>query len=115
MDPYQVIMKNLQPDDAPDLDPPGRVWGGMMMKEMFEWCHSASGYAGKWHKPGQRTLDNGKLHGIAITGHRDSHGGVNGVSRGMMVTMTPTGHAYVNVGGARGCEGGPHHVLPCRS
>lgn len=107
MDPYELIMTNLQPNDAPDLDPPNRVWGGIAVKEMFEWLHQDSGYAGKWHAPGTKTLPDGRLHGIAITGHRDSHGSVNGSRRGMMVTMNPDGTCFVNVGGARGCEGGP--------
>ncbi len=107
MDPYDVVMKNLLPDDAPDLDPPNRVWGGRMLKDMFEWCHQASGYANKYHKPGTKPLDDGRLHGIAITGHMDSHGGVNGAGRGAIVTMLPDGRCFANVGGARGCEGGP--------
>ena len=57
--------------------------------------------------PAPRPCADGRLHGIAITGHIDSHGGVSGATRGGIVTMTPDGKCLVNVGGARGCEGGP--------
>jgi CO/xanthine dehydrogenase Mo-binding subunit len=108
MDPYQLIMKNLRANDAPDLDAPYYVWGGIAVKEMFEWLYTETGYASKWHKPGEgNVMDDGRLHGIAITGHRDSHGSVNGASRGGIVTMCPDGTALVNVGGARGPSGGP--------
>ncbi|MDD4793712.1 MAG: molybdopterin-dependent oxidoreductase, partial [Dehalococcoidales bacterium] len=108
MDPYELIMKNVRENDAPDLDPPYRVWGGIAVKDMFEWLHQETGYAGKWHKPGENNvMSDGRLHGIAITGHWDSHGSVNGASRGGIVTMCPDGTCLVNVGGARGPSGGP--------
>ena len=71
MDPYQLIMKNLRANDAPDLDAPCYVWGGIAVKEMFEWLYTETGYASKWHKPGEgNVMDDGRLHGIAITGIR---------------------------------------------
>ncbi len=107
MDPYQLRMKNMRDETVPDQDSPNRYWGGMATKQWFEWLYQASGYASKWHKPGTKTLADGRLHGIAITGHFDSHGSVGGGSRGGIVTMTPDGRCLVNVGGARGCSGGP--------
>jgi len=107
MDPYQLRMKNMRPETQPDQESPNKYWGGYNVKEQFEWLHQASGYASKWHKPGTKTLPDGRLHGIAITGHLDSHGSVGGGSRGGIVKMNPDGTCQVNVGGARGCEGGP--------
>lgn len=107
MDPYELRMKNMRPETLPDQDSPNLYWGGMQVKECFEWVHEASGYATKWHKPGAKKLEDGRYHGIAITGHYDSHGAVGGGSRAGIVTMTPDGKVLVNVGGARGCEGGP--------
>jgi CO/xanthine dehydrogenase Mo-binding subunit len=73
----------------------------------LEKAYTESGYATKKHAPGAKTLPDGRMHGIAITGHIDSHGGVSGATRGGIVTITPDGKCLVNVGGARGCEGGP--------
>jgi len=107
MDPYTLRMKNLSAADSPDQDPPNMVWGGLGIKECFMTVYTNSNYAQKWHKPGQKILPDGRLHGIAITGHIDSHGSVNGSNRGGIITITADGKCLVNLGGARGCEGGP--------
>ena len=110
MDPYELRMKNIRPANAADLDSPNRQWGnggaGVGVRMCFEKVYEESGYASKKHAPGQRTVD-GKLHGIAITGHLDSHGGVNGGSRGAMVTMTADGKCLINMGGARATPSAP--------
>jgi len=109
IDPYDMRIKNIRPADAPDQDPPGRQWGnggaGLAIRMCLEKCYQESGYANKKHAPGAKKLDDGRMHGIAITGHIDSHGGVSGAGRGGMVTMTPDGKCLVNVGGARGTQG----------
>ena len=109
MDPYELRMKNIRPAYAPDQDSPNRQWGnggaGVGIRMCLEKVHQESGYASKWHAPGQHTLSDNRLHGIAITGHLDSHGGVNGSSRGAIVTMTPDGKCLINSGGARGTQG----------
>ncbi len=107
MDPYALRRKNLRPHDAPDQDPPFLVWGGTALEECFDWVYETSGYASKYHRPGVKTLPDGRLHGIAITGHIDSHGTVSGAMRGATVLMTPDGRALLNIGGARGSDGGP--------
>jgi CO/xanthine dehydrogenase Mo-binding subunit len=73
----------------------------------FAKVYSESGYQNKMHRPGLKTLTDGRLHGIAITGHLDSHGYIVGSSRGALVTITADGKCLLNVGGARGSEGGP--------
>ena len=107
MDPYQLRLRNLRAPDAPDQDPPGRVWGGNGVGLCFARVYSESGYQNKMHRPGLKTLTDGRLHGIAITGHLDSHGYIVGSSRGALVTITADGKCLLNVGGARGSEGGP--------
>jgi xanthine dehydrogenase YagR molybdenum-binding subunit len=107
MNPYALRMKNLRASDAPDQDPPNRVWGGNGVGLCFNQVYSASGFAGKWHTPGSKTLPDGRLHGIAITGHLDSHGYIVGSSRGALITITADGKCLINVGGARGSNGGP--------
>ena len=106
MDPYQLRRKNLRPFDAPDQDPPFQVWGGTALEQCFDWVYETGGYKDKFHAAGTKLLEDGRLHGIAITGHIDSHGTLNGASRGATVLLTPDGRALINMGGARGSEGG---------
>jgi xanthine dehydrogenase YagR molybdenum-binding subunit len=106
MDPLELRLKNLAPAEAPDQDPPYLVWGGTALRQCLDWVSQESGYETKRHSPGQdNIMTDGRLHGIAITGHIDSHGSVSGTSRGAIITMTPDGQALINVGGARGSEG----------
>ncbi|MCL2150194.1 MAG: molybdopterin-dependent oxidoreductase, partial [Dehalococcoidia bacterium] len=109
MDPYDLRMKNLRPMDAPDQDSPYRQWGnggaGGGVRMCFEKVYQESNYATKKHNPGAYQLENGKMHGIAITGHLDSHGSVGGGSRGGNLVLTPDGQVQLNVGGARGTPG----------
>jgi len=111
MDPYDLRMKNLRPAYAPDQDGAKLQWGhggaGVAIKMCLEKVYSESGYSSKKHDPGTKTLDDGRLHGIAITGHLDSHGSVGGGTRGAIVTMTADGKALINMGGARATPGAP--------
>jgi len=111
MTPYDLRMKNLRVNpqtgafDLPAQDAPNRVWGGIGLKDCFTTVYNNSGYATKWHKTGTKTLADGRMHGIAITGHLDSHGSVNGATRGGSLVITADGKALLIVGGARGSEG----------
>jgi CO/xanthine dehydrogenase Mo-binding subunit len=105
MNPYDLRMKNLRAFDAPDQDPPFLVWGGNGVSLCLERAYLESDYAFKWHKPGIKKTTGGKLHGIAITGHLDSHGSVSNTPRGAMVLIIPDGKCLINVGGARGSDG----------
>ena len=106
MNPYELRRKNLRAADAPDQDPPFLVWSGNGTALCFDRVYEESGYAGKWHQPGQdNKLPDGRLHGIALTGHLDAHGTVANNVRGAMVTLTPDGKCLINVGGARASDG----------
>jgi CO/xanthine dehydrogenase Mo-binding subunit len=107
IDPLDFRLKNLNEAEAPDQDAPFLVWSGTALKECFISVREASLYDSKHHKPGGRFLPDGRLHGIAITGHIDSHGSVSGDARGAIITMNPDGTSFLNIGGARGSEGGP--------
>ena len=102
MDPYQLRLKNLRAADAPSLDSPYRVWGANGAPACLASVYASSGYASKWHAPGTKTNSDGRMHGIAITGHLDSHAGSTGVTRGGMVTMTTDGTCLIDMGGGRG-------------
>jgi CO/xanthine dehydrogenase Mo-binding subunit len=108
MDPWAVIQKNLRAGDAPDQDvTPARFWGGNGVVECLNKVYTESGYASKYHAPGTKTMADGRMHGIAIVGHVDSHGGVNGSTRGALVTMCADGTALTNMGGSRATAGAP--------
>jgi CO/xanthine dehydrogenase Mo-binding subunit len=107
MDPYALIVKNLRSNTAPDQDSPFRVWGGIAVDQCIDKVYTSSLYASKYHAPGAKTLADGRLHGIAIVGHVDSHGGVNGATRGALVTMCADGTALINMGGSRATSCAP--------
>jgi len=104
MDPWVLRQKNLRAADAPDQESPYRVWGANGAPACLQKVYEGSGYATKWHTPGSKTMADGRLHGIAITGHLDSHAGSTGVARGAIVTMTPDGTALINMGGGRSSQ-----------
>jgi CO/xanthine dehydrogenase Mo-binding subunit len=105
MDPFKLRMKNLRAADAPDQDAPYLVWGGNGVGLCFEKVSQESDYTAKWHKPGTRILEDDRLHGIAITGHLDSHGQISNTIRGAMLTITADGRCLINVGSARASDG----------
>lgn len=104
MDPYALRLKNLRAATDPDLDAPYRVWGANGAPACLNQVYTASGYAQKLHAPGAGPArSDGRLHGISITGHLDSHASSNGVTRGAIVTMTTDGTAFIDMGGGRTC------------
>ncbi len=109
MNPWDLRMKNIMAFDAPDQDSPYRVWSGKGVNECFKQAYAQSGYATKWHKPATgNVMADGRLHGIAITGHHDSHAGVNGTSRYGHIRMggqDNTGKCIVYGAGAKASEG----------
>jgi len=104
MNPWELRMKNIRPFESPSLDN-GRVWSADGAIACMEKCYTESGFASKWHKPGQGpTRADGRLHGIAVIGNLDSHASGNGVNRGAIVTMTNDGTALINMGGGRSSQ-----------
>ena len=107
MDPYALRMKNVRDPAAPAQDGTKLVWGGTAIPLILNTLYTQSGYATKWHAPGAKTMADGKMHGISIVAHIDSHGSVSGATRYMSMVMTGDGKVLVNIGGARGTEGAP--------
>lgn len=108
MDPYQVRLKNMMPVSMKDQDDPGYYWCTKGFNPCFEKVYTESGYATKWHQPGAKTLSDGRLHGISITGHQDGHGSVNGTARYGHLRMggqDNDGKCFAYVGGSRGSSG----------
>jgi hypothetical protein len=116
MNPWDVRMKNLMPSTMPDQDTAvdtygrPRYWSSQPkgVNQSLAAVYTDSAYATKWHTPGTKTLSDGRLHGICITGHQDSHGGVSGNGRYGHLRMggqDNTGQCYVYVGSSRGSSG----------
>jgi CO/xanthine dehydrogenase Mo-binding subunit len=103
MDPYALRQVNLRAATLPDQDSPNRVWGGNGAPLALSTVYTASQYATKMHAPGAGPIrSDGRLHGIAITGHLDSHGSVSGATRGAIITVTTDGTVLIDMGGGRG-------------
>jgi CO/xanthine dehydrogenase Mo-binding subunit len=121
MDPYALRMKNIMAKTDPDLDKntagQNLVWADKAVNDCFDLVYKESGYASKWHAPGTKTLADGRLHGIAITGRQDSHGGISGSGRYGHVQMGgvhPNGSVMVYHGGSHassGAAGAMMHIV----
>jgi len=99
MNPYDLMKKNIQPQDAPALDGTQRYWGCKEEEEILDTVAEASDFVAKWHRPGQNNvMSDGRLHGIAIHCHHDSHGSVNGTSYAGLILMQPDGTCLVSNG-----------------
>jgi len=66
------------------------------------------GWSTKWHAPGTKTLEDGRLHGIGIAGWVDSHGQLS-AAVGAVVHLTADGKAITNHGQSH-CAG---NVVGC--
>jgi CO/xanthine dehydrogenase Mo-binding subunit len=85
MSPYDLRMKNIMGKTDPDLDKNSAgqnlVWADKAVNDCFTLVYNESGFATKWHAPGNKIMSDGRLHGIAITGRQDSHGSISGAGR----------------------------------
>jgi CO/xanthine dehydrogenase Mo-binding subunit len=105
----------------PDLDKNSAgqnlIWSDKAVNDCFDTVAKASDFATKWHAPGTKTLPDGRLHGIAITGRQDSHGSVSGSGRYGHVRMGGThtnGSVEVYHGGSHassGAAGAMMHIV----
>jgi CO/xanthine dehydrogenase Mo-binding subunit len=99
MNTLEFRLKNLRTQDKPQNDST-RPIASMPTKQMFETLGTMIDFNAKWHAPGTRTLPDGRMHGIAVAGHIDGHGGPSG-RRGGTVQLNRDGTCYFNDGIAR--------------
>jgi carbon-monoxide dehydrogenase large subunit len=104
MDPCQLRLKNFIPPDADSMDDSPRPYAINTLIERFEEVMDIMDWDSKWHKTGDNVvMPDGRLYGIAITGHQDGHGGMGG-GRAAIIHMRNDGTAFLNHGGSRtGC------------
>jgi len=103
MDPLEFRMKNAVTID--DVEPAsGRPFSFCTLKECLQDAADGVGYASKKHAKGASTMSDGRMHGIAVTGHMDGHGGY-GTGRGAIINMRPDGTCYIHAGISRSACG----------
>lgn len=104
MDQCEFRLKNFMEPDHDSMDDSPRPYALNTLKERFQEVMDLMDWDGKSHANGQNNvLPDGRLHGIAITGHQDGHGGMGG-GRAAIIHMRRDGTAFLNHGGSRtGC------------
>ena len=104
MDPCQLRLKNFMEPDHDAMDSAPRPYAVNTLKERFQEVMDLVGWEQKKHPNGQNNvMPDGRLHGIAITGHQDGHGGM-GSGRAAIVHLRGDGTGFINAGISRtGC------------
>jgi CO/xanthine dehydrogenase Mo-binding subunit len=102
MDPVAFRLKNIVKDDSVSqdvvgADGKGLPYGGIAPAECCQKAADAIGWSSKVHAPGARTLPDGRKHGMAISGHIDSHGQLSSPV-GYILNLTAQGKCLCNPG-----------------
>ncbi len=96
MNPLDFRLKNLMEPDMVQYET-GLPFASMGVRECFEKAAEAVNWNQNWHAPGERTLDDGRKHGMGISGHIDSHGQMSAPC-GAILHLTKDGHCLINPG-----------------
>jgi CO/xanthine dehydrogenase Mo-binding subunit len=83
----------------------GRPTSSYAMMKCLDRAATEIGYDAKYHAPGAKTLADGRLHGIGISGHRDPHGSMS-AGRGSIAILNSDGTVKFITGQSR-LQGGP--------
>lgn len=104
MDPCELRLKNFAEPGGDSNDDSPRPYALDTLKERFQEVMGLMDWDQKWHRNGENNvMPDGRLHGIAITGHRDGHGGMGG-GRAAIVHLRGDGTGFINAGLSRtGC------------
>lgn len=105
MRPDEFRLKNIMGEHDVDQDS-GLPFGTKEVNACLDKVLQESGFASKWHKPGTKKLADGRLHGIGVHCHHDSHGRIAGSDRATIVLMLQDGTAAVLDGGSA-----PHNQM----
>lgn len=108
LDPVALRLKNMpEAGESLAMDTSPRPYSLDTLKDRFREIVDLIGYEQKKHPAGQNNvLPDGRLHGIAVTAHRDGHGGMGG-GRGAILHMRPDGTCFLNPGMSRVGGGTP--------
>ena len=76
IDPCQLRLKNMAEPGGLVNDASPQPYALDTIKERFQEVMELMDWDTKWHRNGENNvMTDGRLHGIAISGHRDSPGG----------------------------------------
>jgi len=103
MDPYTFRMKNVFTRDLPHPDH-ALPYSSMAMKECFEAAANDIGFTTKWHQPNTSMLDDGRMHGIGISGHVCDKG-AHSSPVGAIINVNKDATALLSVGISRAAGG----------
>jgi len=111
MTPLAFRRKCFVPEDpkggfAISMDTANRPTSSYAMMKCLDIAATEIGYDAKYHAPGTKTLADGRLHGIGISGHRDPHGSMS-AGRGAIVILQSDGTVKHVTGQSRIQSGGP--------
>jgi xanthine dehydrogenase molybdenum-binding subunit len=100
IDPLEFMLKNLHPIEKvqPETQKP---FSSFAVAECLQEAADAIDWNNNWHSPGTRTLPDGRLHGIGISGSVVYPGGLSSGAVGAIVNLTRDGTALINVGISR--------------
>jgi len=99
MNPLDLRLKNLI-QGTPKNQNTGVVFSSYGIKEVLEGLDQAIDFRTKWHAPGTKTLPDGRMHGIALTGHMSTFCSMWDPV-GAIVNMTKDGKALISAGISR--------------
>ncbi|MFC1866225.1 xanthine dehydrogenase family protein molybdopterin-binding subunit [Chloroflexota bacterium] len=104
MRPLDVYLKNFVDITVDAMDDSPRPLAFCTVKEITQEAADLLGYDQKYHPIDERvTLPDGRLHGVAIHGELDGHGGMSG-NRAAIVHLRGDGTGFINAGISRtGC------------
>jgi CO/xanthine dehydrogenase Mo-binding subunit len=104
MDPCELRLKNFMEPDHDAMDSAPRPYAVNTLKQRFQEVMDIMDWDNKSHANGENNvMADGRLHGIAITGHQDGHGGM-GSGRAAIVHLRGDGTGFINAGLSRtGC------------
>ena len=93
MNPLDFRLKNLITQDMVQYESK-LPFSSMGIKQCLEQAAAALDWGSKWHAPGTKTLADGRLHGIGISGHIDSHGQMSSPC-GAILNLTKDGKCLI--------------------
>jgi xanthine dehydrogenase YagR molybdenum-binding subunit len=107
MNPLDFRLKNFVTPDMKHQDTQ-LIFASNGVRECLQKAADGIGWSTKWHAPGTKTLEDGRLHGIGIAAWVDSHGQL-ATPVGGVVHLTADGKAITNHGQSH-CAG---NVVGC--
>jgi CO/xanthine dehydrogenase Mo-binding subunit len=99
IDPVELRLKNCFKGKIGELkdQDSGLLLSSMAFDECFTKAADAIGWKTKWHKPGTKTLPDGRLHGIGISALVCNKGYL-ATGSGTVILMTTDGKAHLQTG-----------------